>query len=417
MIMGYEERGEKTSASKNEGNVMMSGAYDVCVLGGGVSGVTAAITIKKMRPDLRVTIIEKTHEILRKLAASGNGRCNISNKNAEGFSEVNAFMTGMGVYLKCKDNGWVYPYSMKSATVVNAFKDRLHSLDIGVAFNTKVCNVKRDDGGFSITCVSDTNEKIQVGARVVCLALGGKAAPKFGTVGEGFVIAKELGLEVSPVFPILTKINLEGIGDDMAGVRHDAKISLFHTGRLLTSETGQVQFIRGGISGIAAFNLSKFIVIKDRTKSFRESMNEYDIVIDFFPDLSKREFQQRFEDIKGHIEIKNDVRGENIYRYALRGFLDEKLADHIINHLEESGMPDFKTLKYKVKGLGGWDQAQATGGGILKSEYDAKTYESKIKGLFVMGELLDAAYPCGGYNITQAITTGIVAGLGVLDIF
>ena len=80
-------------------------------------------------------------------------------------------------------------------------------------------------------------------------------------------------------------------------------------------------------------------------------MNEYDIVIDFFPDLSKREFQQRFEDIKGHIEIKNDVRGENIYRYALRGFLDEKLADHIINHLEESGMPDFKTLKYKVKGL------------------------------------------------------------------
>ena len=74
MIMGYEERGEKTSASKNEGNVMMSGAYDVCVLGGGVSGVTAAITIKKMRPDLRVTIIEKTHEILRKLAASGNGR-------------------------------------------------------------------------------------------------------------------------------------------------------------------------------------------------------------------------------------------------------------------------------------------------------------------------------------------------------
>ena len=116
----------------------------------------------------------------------------------------------------------VYPYSMKSATVVNAFKDRLHSLDIGVAFNTKVCNVKRDDGGFSITCVSDTNEKIQVGARVVCLALGGKAAPKFGTVGEGFVIAKELGLEVSPVFPILTKINLEGMGDDMAGVRHDA---------------------------------------------------------------------------------------------------------------------------------------------------------------------------------------------------
>lgn len=417
MIMGYEERGEKTSASKNEGNAAMSGAYDVCVLGGGVSGVTAAITIKKMRPDLRVTIIEKTHEILRKLAASGNGRCNISNKNAEGFAKVNTFMTGMGVYLKCKDNGWVYPYSMKSATVVNAFKDRLHSLDIGVAFNTKVCNVKRDDGGFSITCVSDTNEKIQVGARVVCLALGGKAAPKFGTVGEGFVIAKELGLEVSPVFPILTKINLEGMGDDMAGVRHDAKISLFQTGRLLASETGQVQFIRGGISGIAAFNLSKFIVIKDRNKSFRESMNEYDIVIDFFPDLSKREFEQRFEDIKGYVEIKNDEKSEDIYRFALRGFLDEKLADHIINHLEESGMPDFKTLKYKVKGLGGWDQAQATGGGILKSEYDAKTYESKIKGLFVMGELLDAAYPCGGYNITQAITTGIAAGLGVLDIF
>lgn len=417
MIMGYEERGEKTSASKNEGNVMMSGAYDVCVLGGGVSGVTAAITIKKMRPDLRVTIIEKTHEILRKLAASGNGRCNISNTKAKGFTAVSSFMHSMGVYLKSRDDGWVYPYSMRADTVVNALKYELHSLDVDLVLNTEVCAVKKDDDGFSIICTHVEQEESTFTANAVCLALGGKAAPKFGTVGDGFVIAKKLGLKVSPVYPVLTKINLEGIGDDLAGVRHDAEICLFHNDRLIVSETGQVQFIRGGISGIAAFNLSKFIVIKDRTKSFRESMNEYDIVIDFFPDLSKREFQQRFEDIKGHIEIKNDVRGENIYRYALRGFLDEKLADHIINHLEESGMPDFKTLKYKVKGLGGWDQAQATGGGILKSEYDAKTYESKIKGLFVMGELLDAAYPCGGYNITQAITTGIAAGLGVLDIF
>lgn len=415
--MGYEERGEKTSASKNEGNAAMSGDYDVCVLGGGVSGVTAAITIKKMRPDLRVIIIEKNREILRKLAASGNGRCNISNKNAEGFSEVNAFMTGMGVYLKCKDNGWVYPYSMKSATVVNAFKDRLHSLDIGVAFNTKVCNVKRDDGGFSITCVSDTNEKIQVGAKVVCLALGGKAAPKFGTVGDGFVIAKKIGLKVSPVYPVLTKINLEGIGDDLAGVRHDAEICLFHNDRLIVSETGQVQFIRGGISGIAAFNLSKFIVIKDRNKSFRESMNEYDIVIDFFPDLSQQAFENEFEAIKGQICKKEDVQTHNIYRRVLRGFLDEKLANHIAKRVEEFAELNLKTLKYKVTGLGGWEQAQATGGGILKSEYDAKTYESKIKGLFVMGELLDAAYPCGGYNITQAITTGIAAGLGTLDLF
>ena len=417
MIMGYEERGEKTSVSKNEGNVMMSGAYDVCVLGGGVSGVTAAITIKKMRPDLRVTIIEKTHEILRKLAASGNGRCNISNKNAEGFSEVNAFMTGMGVYLKCKDNGWVYPYSMRADTVVNALKYELHSLDVDLVLNAEVCAVKKDDDGFSIICTHVEQEESTFTANAVCLALGGKAAPKFGTVGDGFVIAKKIGLKVSPVYPVLTKINLEGIGDDLAGVRHDAEISLFHNDRLIVSETGQVQFIRGGISGIAAFNLSKFIVIKDRNKSFRESMNEYDIVIDFFPDLSQQAFENEFEAIKGQICKKEDVQTHNIYRRVLRGFLDEKLANHIAKRAEEFAELNLKTLKYKVTGLGGWDQAQATGGGILKSEYDAKTYESKIKGLFVMGELLDAEYPCGGYNITQAITTGIAAGLGVLDIF
>lgn len=396
---------------------MMLGGYDVCVLGGGVSGVSAVITMKRENPDIRVVIIEKTGDILRKLAASGNSRCNISNTNAKGFTEVSSFMHSMGVYLKSRDDGWVYPYSMRADTVVNALKYELHSLDVDLVLNTEVCGVKKDDDGFSIICTHGKKEESTFTANAVCLALGGKAAPKFGTVGDGFVIAKKLGLKVSPVYPVLTKINLEGIGDDLAGVRHDAEISLFHNDRLIVSETGQIQFIRGGISGIAAFNLSKFIVIKDRNKSFRESMNEYDIVIDFFPDLSQQAFENEFEAIKGQICKKEDVQTHNIYRRVLRGFLDEKLANHIAKRAEEFAELNLKTLKYKVTGLGGWEQAQATGGGILKSEYDSRTRESKIKGLFVMGELLDGAYPCGGYNITQAITTGIDAGRSIARLF
>ena len=146
-------------------------------------------------------------------------------------------------------------------------------------------------------------------------------------------------------------------------------------------------------------------------------MNEYDIVIDFFPDLSQQAFENEFEAIKGQICKKEDVQTHNIYRRVLRGFLDEKLANHIAKRVEEFAELNLKTLKYKVTGLGGWEQAQATGGGILKSEYDSRTRESKIKGLFVMGELLDGAYPCGGYNITQAITTGIDAGRSIARLF
>lgn len=168
----------------------MLGGYDVCVLGGGVSGVSAAITMKRENPDIRVVIMEKTGDILRKLAASGNGRCNISNTKAKGFTEVSSFMHSMGVYLKSRDGGWVYPYSMRADTVVNALKYELHSLDVDVALNTEVCAVKKDDDGFSIICTHAEQEESTFTANAVGLALGGKAAPKFGTVGDGFVIAK-----------------------------------------------------------------------------------------------------------------------------------------------------------------------------------------------------------------------------------
>ena len=224
---------------------MMLGGYDVCVLGGGVSGVSAVITMKRENPDIRVVIIEKTGDILKKLAASGNGRCNISNTKAKGFTAVSSFMYSMGVYLKSRDDGWVYPYSMRAETVVNALKNELHSFDVDVVLNTEVCGVKNDDDGFSIICTHGKKEESTFTANAVCLALGGKAAPKFGTVGDGFVIAKKIGLKVSPVYPVLTKINLEGIGDDLAGVRHDAEISLFHNDRLIVSETGQIQLTLG----------------------------------------------------------------------------------------------------------------------------------------------------------------------------
>ena len=379
--------------------------FDVVVIGGGASGLAAAIDLKLKSPGTSVAIIEKNDSLGRKIRATGNGRCNITNTHADGYNTIMEFFRKIGIVTRTHENGLVYPYSESAADVVELLIDRASELGVEAFLETTVYRVSKDE---TFTVWGKRKEgaeflDIPFVAKNVVLALGGKAGAVYGTTGDGYAIARDFGHTIVTPIPVLTSVECMNWDESLAGVRAQGKVSLykdpteeFSESSKIFEENGEIQFTKYGLSGICIFNMSRHMRFN---KAGGENLEQFMIELDLFSDgdiqafIADRENEHLFND--------NNI---------LRTILKSELADYVVR----MGVDSIHKLRFRPSVVRGWQDAQATSGGVSLDEVDIVTCESnKCRGLYITGELLNYDGPCGGYNLSNAWFTGLKASKAI----
>ncbi len=384
---------------------------DICVIGGGASGMVGAISASSH--DNTVMIIEKKSRLGSKLRATGNGRCNMDNIAIKGWENNSVFFASLGISTRTDVEGRIYPYSEDANDVANLLESHIKALGVTVHLNSHVKSVERmEDSKFKIVFQrTDINEEFVVEAEKLLLATGGKSYPQFGTTGDGYKMARKLGHTVSKLIPVLSSVQVvEDIkGTGLSGVRAKGRVSLLYRGESVFSEYGEVQFSDLGISGICVFNMTRFMNIPNG-KDVEDGLVDYEIIVDFAPDIHSSE-------VRKLIDYKINVLKQT-EELSLSTLVKPKLAKAIATKKlgGDDVVKQIKAMKFTPKKINGWKYAQVTRGGVLLSEIDSRTMESKlVKNLFFAGEVTDYDGPCGGYNLHNAWATGILAGNSMHD--
>ena len=377
---------------------------DICIIGGGASGLAAAITAGRENPEKSILIIEKKETVGKKLAATGNGKCNLTNTNCENMGDILKFFDSIGIFTRTDEEGRVYPYSSQARDVVHALEKAAGSAGAGTLTDVTVEKIEKTSDSFVIR----TNKR-NFEADKVLIATGGKSAPQFGTSGDGYTFAKQLGHTVNRLAPVLTGIEVKEDLKAVKGVRVKALVKLLKDGKLVEEEYGEVQFNEDGISGICVMNLSRFIKLEEG-ESFAEGISRYSVELDLVPEVEAADLEEMLRcRMAAGIENTEDL---------ILSIVPDKLRNNIMikhNKLSEDKLcklaEELKSMTLSVKGTKGWKVAQCTAGGVSLEEISPGTMESMlIKGLYFAGEVTDYDGPCGGYNLQYAWETGIKAG-------
>ncbi len=325
------------------------------------------------------------------------------------FEDVLAFFEKLGCPVRIRD-GYCYPYSMEAASVRDALLSRLNELKVKIKLSNKISEVifDRDRDCFKLM----TESGYIYEAEKVILSCAGAAAGAFGCDGSVYEILRSLGAKnIYKPLPALVGLTCDFPGSkELAGVRAYAQVTLFSDDEPVESDSGEIIFSAGAISGIPVMNLSRYASrLMDEGKTCRLS-------IDFFEEISPSDLEQM---------IKNMLNGRQVpLEEAFAGLLNHKLLKVALresgNRLfysdsEELKIKDFigiiKNFKASVTGTNGFENAQVTTGGLSLSEIDPASMETVFcKGLYVTGETLDVDGRCGGYNLQWAWSTGAVAG-------
>lgn len=384
----------------------MAARKDVIVIGAGASGMMAAICAA--RQGCQVMVLEKEEKPGRKLLATGNGKCNFTNAQQSiecyytgdkafvssvleqfGKEETLAFFQELGIY-PMEKKGYYYPRSGQAEAVVRILCREMARLNITVKCREQVKEISFQKDFIAVRSDTYTYE----GRRVI-LAAGGMASPVLGSDGSGYDLARTAGHRITPLYPGLTGlIAAEPYFQRISGVRVIGKVSLLEKNRLIKEERGEIQLTAYGFSGIPIFQLCR------KACELLDQGREPELLADFLPELSAEEFTAYVEGLRQH---NPKVPKEELYM----GIFDRKLS----RVLAEEGVEGGKALKCRITGSRGFSNAQVTAGGVLLSELEERTLESKkAPGLYLAGELLDVDGICGGYNLQWAWSTGYLAG-------
>ncbi|MBP1083414.1 MULTISPECIES: BaiN/RdsA family NAD(P)/FAD-dependent oxidoreductase [Bacillus] len=410
-------------------------AYDVIVIGGGPSGLMAAIAAGEKKA--RVLLIDKGNKLGRKLAISGGGRCNVTNRMPideliqhipgngrflySAFSEFNnediiRFFEHLGIKLKEEDHGRMFPVSDKAQTVVDVLLNQLKKYRVHIRTTEKVKSVMYENGRAK-GIITANDEVIKAGAVVV--AVGGKSVPHTGSTGDGYVWAEAAGHRITELFPTEVPITsnepfikqktLQGLS------LRDAGVSVLNKkGKPVVTHVMDMIFTHFGLSGPAILRCSQFVV-KELKKQ-----DQVKLKIDIFPAIHKEELLQKMtSDLKAAPKkaIKNVLKPWMQERYLLFLFERNKIQPEdtystLSKEKFRGFIQDCKELIVRADGTLSLEKAFVTGGGVSVKEIDPKKMASKKQeGLYFCGEILDIHGYTGGYNITSALVTGRLAGL------
>ncbi len=414
----------------------------VAVIGGGASGCMAAITAAQAGAD--VHIFEKNEKPGKKLYATGNGRCNLTNLHMDdscyhtrtadknGSSLIHSaieryspadqirFFADLGVPVYDRD-GYVYPRTNQAQTVVRALEKRIAALGIRVHTGCPVRKIRRsqqgtkaDDAVFYVDC----NDREARAFDTVILCTGGMAGPQYGTTGDGYRLAASFSHKISTPLPALTALECRGqFLKRAAGVRCRAAVTLYtgndkkqiREGR----EEGEVQMTDYGISGIPVMQISGMAA------RLLESKQRVFVQIDFLPEFSDSAFSDEIE--RRMREDRSQMLGDLFLGLVHKKILDLLLAEKGLQaemkarRIDDAGirqiLQSMREYTLEVIQVKSFKQAQVTSGGILLEDTDAD-FQSRLQpGLFFAGEVLDVDGRCGGYNLQWAFATGYIAGL------
>lgn len=378
---------------------------DICIIGAGASGLAAAITAASQKgistKESSILVIEKKDGPGKKIIASGNGRCNLSNANLPSWKDTSKFFESLGVVTMEESEGRLYPYSEDSKDVVRALENKCQELGVNFEFSTCVESVEKQGNRFIVK----TNKSI-VTCKKLLIASGGKAAPKLGTIGDGYTFAKNLGHKVTKLVPVLTAIEANPRPEALKlhGVRAKAEAKLTYKNKELFAEKGEVQFIKDGLSGICIFNMSRHLLVPEG-KTYKDGFTDYKIYLDFAPLMTEEELAKHFENL-GEMPLCDKL--NSLVKRPLALYLAEGTNSDLALARK------LKNTEFQPTGAKGWDFAQVTKGGVSLDEINKETMESLIvKNLYFSGEVLDYDGPCGGYNLENAWSSGIKCGKGM----
>ncbi len=403
--------------------------YDIAIVGGGASGLAAAISAKMTNPSKSVLVIEKLAKVGKKIIASGNGKCNLSNidiseRNYHG--SVNAvkiinkmpdykefFTDTLGVLCVTGSEGrtgGVYPRSNNSATVLNAM--RLKMQELGVI---EMCECEITDIVPDVLCWRDGFRLKHKDGEIKCqrliIASGGYAAQSFGTDGSIMRLLKNMGYITAKICPAVAplRVNSESV-KGLKGVRVKGEVSAVSGGKILRTEKGELQFNENNISGICVFNLAYL---------FQKYEGKLSLKIDLMPDISGDrliEYISTLRKDRSNFSLEELLTGafvKNLAVYLVKKSVNRPLTDKI-STLKNSEInkiiSNIKSLEFEVTGCSAWQNAQATMGGIVTSQVDGNLQSKRHKGTYLCGEILDVVGDCGGYNLQWAWSSGILVG-------
>ena len=395
----------------------------IAIIGGGASGMAAALAAAE-NANNQVILLERQARVGRKLQATGNGRCNLSNIHASdrGYhgedaafvqpaiaaftpEETLRWFASLGLFTVTEDSGKVYPYSDQANSVVDVLRLSLVKENITLKTGYEVTKIQKTDSGFQIT---DGNEPIACDKLIV--ACGGLAGSKLGGTMSGYKLLAKLGHRSTKLRPSLVQIKSSWPElPSLKGVRANCYVQILHNGETFAQSTGELQLTEHGISGPVVFEISRDVCAE---------RGKWTAKLDFLPGVSAEtldaELQRRRTTNLPMEELLTGILHNRLGRVLTKaaGIKGKQYANQISNAELKEVVAVVKGLEIDLTEPLGMDSAQVTAGGVLTSGFDPHTMESKlVPGLYACGEVLDIDGDCGGYNLQWAWSSGRCAGL------
>ena len=397
--------------------------YETAIIGGGFSGAVAACVLSETFGD-KIAVVERNKRIGKKIAATGNGRCNVTNSRIEkrryhsaeglpllsvlekfGSDSLREWLLSVGVPTSFEGEK-AYPCSRQASSVAEALSDKLAYERASVFYEFDCTSlIKQKDGLFRLTA----KDGRKIVAKKVILACGGAAGKQYGTDGYGYTLAKSMGHSVTTLYPSVVQLTTEREKiKGLKGVKVDAVLKARVGSDVVASARGDVLFTDYGVSGNSVFAVSSYIVGK----------KDASVVIEFLPEFTLNELS---DTLKEKIALAPYACDEKL----LLGFVHGSVGRAVASLTKKADSPYVyadalaKTLKnfsLNVTGTLGLDSAQVTRGGVRLSEINETTMESKlVNGLYFTGEILDVDGDCGGFNLQWAYSSARAAAEDILS--
>ncbi len=392
------------------------------IIGAGASGMTAALTAAE-DPNVQVILLERQARVGRKLQATGNGRCNLSNIHAledHYHGEDAAFADGalyafdpaatlewfatLGLYTVTERSGKVYPYSDQANSVVDVLRLALEKPNITLRTGFEVQKIQKKDAAFFL---SDGSEAIRCDKLII--ACGGLAGTKLGGGMSGYKLLGKLGHKSTRLRPALVQLKSDWDGVvALKGVRANCHIVIQKDGKPFAQSTGEIQFTEQGISGPVVFEISRDVCY---------GSGKWSCSLDFLPaweeNVLQQTLQRRRETGYPLEELLTGILHNRLGRVLTRaaGVKGKQLVSQLNDFELQQVCRAVKAFEIGLTEPLGMDSAQVTAGGVLTDDFDPQTMESKlVPGLYACGEVLDIDGDCGGYNLQWAWASGRAAG-------
>ena len=407
---------------------------NIAIIGAGASGLSLAIMLKSANKSIDVTVFDRMDRVGKKLLATGNGRCNLSNKNILQTADKSGLLvhyfgknknfakhslecfdtdrliewfSSLGMPTVFEDDK-LFPLSLSASTVVDVLRLKCENLGVKFILSTAVTDIAKQNGRFIIN--NKSFDKVVV-------ATGGKSQENLGSNGSGYALLQKFGHTLTKTIPAITQIKTKtDFVKQLKGLKINADCKILVDDKIIRKEYGQLLFADYGLSGPPIFSLSRIA---------SEYESRCNISLDLLPNYSFNQVVEMIENIKknpfcSNLTLENLLTpifikriGQVIVKYA--GFKLNTAVSEISSNDIKKIAGAIKSFTLEVTGVNGYNVAQVTAGGIDTKDFDDKSMQSKLqKNLYATGEVLDVDGDCGGYNLHFAFASANTAFMHIV---